>query len=520
MCVCAEGITTLDPATLAPTNSWLWLGEFGGVTLGGALKGEDRGEELEVTLQTRTLPEGTPFNAPSAPRFKALKLSFRDRPAFLASLHRAAAACVAATSPIPGAAPPDAPPLPPPLVFPAAKFRRGGAGVLTATTLVATPWALQRVDTATGDVRWEADWRTVSAIQPLSADTLATGHGREQGSARGCFALCCSSGAAPKVLAIANRDAALRDIEKYVREATGVRLPLADASGPLLTPAEFGAAEVASDRGGAGGGAGASAALSEWEVIRPRIQPQAGGHGHGGGSGHHQHQHQHAGFLGSPPPAHRGGGGGAGAFPATPHMGGAGVARAGAGAHDPLFSPEREVAGEVDSRLAMTAATATASRGGGAHARRGGQQGGRRRRLVLTQTALVERRAGDYGATARFPLHLLHAIVRHGADRQRVTFEFAPGAAPPLSYLSPQRDAIVAAVLDAAQSVQGRPLEVLDSPSDPGGHIHGASVAELEPLLLRLLAQAARVAGACTHSQIFFYAAFSFMVVLFAPVYK
>ena len=72
------------------------------------------------------------------------------------------------------------------------------------------------------------------------------------------------------------------------------------------------------------------------------------------------------------------------------------------------------------------------------------------RRLVLTSAALLERRTDTYEVAERRPLAGVAALVRFLDEPQCLALEWTDGALPAV-YLSPARESLLAAVLDAAQ---------------------------------------------------------------------
>ncbi len=72
------------------------------------------------------------------------------------------------------------------------------------------------------------------------------------------------------------------------------------------------------------------------------------------------------------------------------------------------------------------------------------------RRLVLTGGALLERRPASYEVAERRQLAALAAVVRFAAEPTWLGLEWTDGA-PAAMYVLPGRDALLAALLDAAQ---------------------------------------------------------------------
>jgi len=72
------------------------------------------------------------------------------------------------------------------------------------------------------------------------------------------------------------------------------------------------------------------------------------------------------------------------------------------------------------------------------------------RRLVLTAGALLERRPATYEVAERRHLAALAAVVRFAAEPTWLGLEWTDGAMATM-YILPGRDALLAALLDAAQ---------------------------------------------------------------------
>jgi DnaJ family protein C protein 13 len=96
-----------------------------------------------------------------------------------------------------------------------------------------------------------------------------------------------------------------------------------------------------------------------------------------------------------------------------------------------------------------------------------------RRRLVLSRAALRERRADDYEVAAWRPLAALAAVVRYVEEPTWLRLEWADGA-PAALYVTPARDALAAALVDAAQDAAGRPVPVLPAPTRGGDPVVAA----------------------------------------------
>lgn len=124
------------------------------------------------------------------------------------------------------------------------------------------------------------------------------------------------------------------------------------------------------------------------------------------------------------------------------------------------------------------------------------------RRLVLTHSGLLERRPADYEVADWRQLAAIAAVVRYAEDPQWLSIEWADGA-PTSTYVTPARDALLAAVVDAAQAAAGRPIPVLAQRTAAGeaivarrGQAAGAPAvipdAEMEKLCLGHLTASAR----------------------------
>ncbi|KFM22645.1 DnaJ-like protein subfamily C member 13 [Auxenochlorella protothecoides] len=86
---------------------------------------------------------------------------------------------------------------------------------------------------------------------------------------------------------------------------------------------------------------------------------------------------------------------------------------------------------------------------------------------AATPAALLERRAGDYELAGWRPLARLAAAVRYADDPQWLGLEWGDGA-PACAYVTPARDALLAAIVDVASRAAGRPIPVLARPTAPG----------------------------------------------------
>lgn len=69
---------------------------------------------------------------------------------------------------------------------------------------------------------------------------------------------------------------------------------------------------------------------------------------------------------------------------------------------------------------------------------------------MLTAEALLDRRPSTYEVAERRPLAAVAAIVRFSDEPQWLALEWTDGGAPSM-YITPSRDALLTAILDAAQ---------------------------------------------------------------------
>jgi DnaJ family protein C protein 13 len=124
------------------------------------------------------------------------------------------------------------------------------------------------------------------------------------------------------------------------------------------------------------------------------------------------------------------------------------------------------------------------------------------RRLVLTRGGLLERRVADYEVAERRPLASVAALVRFAEDPQWAGVEWADGA-PASIYVTPARDQLLAALMDACQVAAGRPVPLLPAPTGGGeplvarrGQAPGAAAVEeggeVERVMVGQLSAAAR----------------------------
>lgn len=82
------------------------------------------------------------------------------------------------------------------------------------------------------------------------------------------------------------------------------------------------------------------------------------------------------------------------------------------------------------------------------------------RRLVVTPSSLITRRVDSHDVVLRRPLTAVAALVRFADDPKLCAVEWEDGA-PPCQFVTPARDAVLAALLGAAQAASGRPIAVM-----------------------------------------------------------
>mmetsp|Transcript_48085 Transcript_48085/g.121362 ORF Transcript_48085/g.121362 Transcript_48085/m.121362 type:complete len:1147 (+) Transcript_48085:107-3547(+) len=98
------------------------------------------------------------------------------------------------------------------------------------------------------------------------------------------------------------------------------------------------------------------------------------------------------------------------------------------------------------------------------------------RSIVLTPAALLERRRNTFDIAERRPLQSVAALVRFWEEAQHLGIQWSDGSLLTV-YVTPARDAMLAALLDAAQNAAGRPIPVLAEPTLPGDIVVSARAA-------------------------------------------
>lgn len=90
----------------------------------------------------------------------------------------------------------------------------------------------------------------------------------------------------------------------------------------------------------------------------------------------------------------------------------------------------------------------------------------RSRKLVVTEKFLLERDTATYQVVSARPLDAVHAIIRHDAEPQTLTFEYTDSSSR--TYITSKRDQIIAAVLDAAHLRGNLQVDVRPMVTPPG----------------------------------------------------
>mmetsp|Transcript_6976 Transcript_6976/g.42736 ORF Transcript_6976/g.42736 Transcript_6976/m.42736 type:complete len:2841 (-) Transcript_6976:210-8732(-) len=129
------------------------------------------------------------------------------------------------------------------------------------------------------------------------------------------------------------------------------------------------------------------------------------------------------------------------------------------------------------------------------------------RKLVLTQQALYERFIDSYACVARLRLDELSCVVRDVLKPQHLTLEFGgpnlsskhtheglPSFVSSVSFRCAERDALLAAIVDTAESCTGHVFDVAGEKTHPGNRIWGLSQHDTEKLQLATLTHASKIA--------------------------
>lgn len=79
---------------------------------------------------------------------------------------------------------------------------------------------------------------------------------------------------------------------------------------------------------------------------------------------------------------------------------------------------------------------------------------------MVTPSSLITRRVDSHDVVLRRPLTAVAALVRFADDPKLLAVEWEDGA-PPCQFVTPARDAVLTALLSAAQAASGRPIAVM-----------------------------------------------------------
>lgn len=123
------------------------------------------------------------------------------------------------------------------------------------------------------------------------------------------------------------------------------------------------------------------------------------------------------------------------------------------------------------------------------------------RRLLVTSTSLVEKKLDTHETVVRLPLSYVARVVRFADEPMKLAVEWADLSLPPFVYVTSDRDAMLCALLDAAQGFSGRCIPVVPQLTERGdaivswGNSGGwAPDAELERAAVGFLAAACKEA--------------------------
>lgn len=90
----------------------------------------------------------------------------------------------------------------------------------------------------------------------------------------------------------------------------------------------------------------------------------------------------------------------------------------------------------------------------------------RPRKLVISETHVTERDIATYAIITARPLAAVANVVRHWDDPQRFTVEYRDGSGR--TYISPLRDALLGAIVDACRNSGNATVGVSVEPTRPG----------------------------------------------------
>lgn len=298
------------------------------------------------------------------------------------------------------------PSLPAPLIFKAHKLKKGR---WVPVTLRVTATAIERLDNSTTSTTTNSTgslpkWRV--EYRQLSSPGARLLHPTSTTPVGELpFTFLSHAGRSPRIYSCKDRDGLLKAMQTAALKVPGISIALdTGTSGGQLSAEEFALTLAAAERERAA--KPGEAPLGEWEVVRVRDSAAATA-GLSGGGDHHS--------------------------------------------DNTTSSPILE-----DSFMTSSSSSMITLQRAVVH-----------RRLVLTPNCLLERRLADYEIADRRHLPALSAVIRFPEDPQWLGVEWADGS-PLAIYVTPARDAVISAIIDAAQMAAGRPIPVLMHPTLPG----------------------------------------------------
>jgi DnaJ homolog subfamily C member 13 len=409
LAITSTAVITYHPESLAVTNAWAFAGDhdIAAIEVGGGGNAESSSAEGSFTLHFRKDKKGI--------KSRDAKFSCKDRAGFLTALYDAIAD--AAARGISGAAPM--------LlgnneveIFQGFKLRKGE---WIPIVLRITPTAVERLDRDSGVVkwRWVYAYAASPAVRLLSSSCSSSSSSSSAAAASFSspsspspppagtqqFALLSKTGRSPRVYATRDRNNLLRAMQAAALKKVGITLAVDASVVESLSGPDLLSMVAAAERERAA--TPEEAPLGEWEVLR---------------------------------------------------------------VHDPRDLPAMPAMVDPSSLLSTppTAAAASSSTSSSLY---GSFPPGIKavvpRRLVLTSNGLLERRPATYEVAEWRQLPAVSALIRYADDPQWLGIEWSDGT-PRSIYVTPARDALLAAVLYAVQAISGRPVPVLPAPTSSG----------------------------------------------------
>lgn len=243
LAITPTGIVTQHPESLSITNAWSFTGDH---DLAAIEVGGDHADGGTLVLHFRKDKKGL--------KSRDAKFACKDRAALLEALYRAVAAAT-----IRGSSGLGPSLLGPPDLFSAYKLRRGE---WRAVQLRVTATAVERIDPASGTVKWR--WRYSTAASP-AARLLAPG---DAPPGYAPFALFGKVGRSPRVYACRDADGLLRAVQTAALRKLGLELAVDVSGGGAVSGSQLLSMVAAAERERAT--TPEEAPLGEWEVLRVR----------------------------------------------------------------------------------------------------------------------------------------------------------------------------------------------------------------------------------------------------------